>query len=189
MPLLLALASLVLVLLICMAAQHFALGTPYPEASENNEVVHGVNRRLASMIAHIRARSDVAADPRVVRLLLRFGDKRILPMRAGGSGAAYTLNKGQEIRLCTRGDVDTATFVALHELAHVVTTTQGHDQQFWVNFAFILRLAVDAGVYTPQPFTRERPGHYCGKDITYQPLSNGGQRAVEDFRRGRRRWD
>ena len=34
-------------------------------------------------------------------------------------------------------------FVALHELSHVMTVSVGHTQEFWENFKFLLKEAVD----------------------------------------------
>ena len=36
-------------------------------------------------------------------------------------------------------DENTLTFVALHELSHVMTVSVGHKQEFWDNFKFILK--------------------------------------------------
>ena len=34
-------------------------------------------------------------------------------------------------------------FVTLHELAHVMTVSVGHTEEFWTNFKFLLTKSVD----------------------------------------------
>ena len=44
-------------------------------------------------------------------------------------------------------DINTLTFVALHELAHVATVEVGHTENFWRNFKFLLHEAEEIGIY------------------------------------------
>jgi hypothetical protein len=155
-----------------------------PMGEFESELLNIVNARCASLIKYIRTQPGLLDDRRVQILLMRFRAGQIRPMRPG-KGAGFTVDKGREIRLCvpSDGDVMTAMFVALHELAHVVTEQNGHTPMFWANFAFLLDLAVKAGVYVPQRFSKEKPGNYCGQSITYQPLSNMGRRPTTDASR------
>lgn len=90
---------------------------------------------------------------------------------------SYTLNK-KSIHFCliTRNknnelhDKNTLMFVALHEVAHVFCKEcDAHDDGFGKAFKFILKEAVEAGIYTPQDF-RNNPKKYCGIMITDTPL-------------------
>ena len=38
-------------------------------------------------------------------------------------------------------------FVAFHEMAHVMSLSVGHTDEFWNNFKFILKNAIKIGVY------------------------------------------
>jgi predicted metal-dependent hydrolase len=89
---------------------------------------------------------------------------------------AYSENKGEKIAFClnktkhssTLIDLNTLTFVALHELSHVMTVSVGHKQEFWQNFKFILENAKKAGLYTPVDY-KKKPENYCGMTITDNP--------------------
>jgi len=86
-----------------------------------------------------------------------------IPIQEGSS--AYTENK-EMITMCLQDpktkkfyDMNTLMYVALHELAHVVTTTHGHDEQFKANFVKLLERAAQLGIYDP---TKPLPENYCG---------------------------
>lgn len=86
-----------------------------------------------------------------------------IPLQEGGS--AYTENK-EVITLCLRDpitnkyyDMNTIMYVALHELAHVISETHGHNDEFKKNFALILREASRKKIYDPR---RNIPTTYCG---------------------------
>ena len=84
--------------------------------------------------------------------------------------AAYTVNKGDEMRLCVRTggrleNMNTSMFVVLHELGHLMSNSYGHNQEFRDNFSYIVHLASNLGVYKPEDFGNE-PVKYCGNVVT-----------------------
>ena len=91
----------------------------------------------------------------------------------GEKSAAYTVNKGDELRICIRDpdkdklfeDENTSMFVLLHEMAHLSTKSWGHNKEFRDNFAKIVKLAVDLNLYQYQDFTQNNED-YCGVEIT-----------------------
>lgn len=94
------------------------------------------------------------------------------------SGAAYTINKGQGgIYICciTKGklnDENDTFFVLLHELAHLMSNSYGHGEEFKTNFNFIVKLAVKLGLWK-DPKYEEKSVDYCGVEVTTSPCSNG----------------
>ena len=63
-------------------------------------------------------------------------------------------------------------FVSLHELAHIMTKSIGHDNdEFWSNFKFILTNATELGIYKNVDY-RQEPEEYCGMMITDSPLND-----------------
>lgn len=92
--------------------------------------------------------------------------------------AAYTVNKGEELRLCIRDpsnnleNKNTSMFVILHELAHIMSDSYGHNEEFKNNFNFIVHLATALGKYKPEYFHNE-PVEYCGTEINTTPCSYG----------------
>lgn len=94
------------------------------------------------------------------------------------SDTAYTINKGDSLYFCLRNRTNPNTFIPyntmmfalLHELSHMANyNAWGHTQRFWEVFAFILSEASNAGIYTPEDYSK-RPQTYCGLAINYNPL-------------------
>ena len=53
-------------------------------------------------------------------------------------------------------------------MSHMITKTIGHGQDFWNNFAWLLKEAELIGLYNAQDF-KAHPVKYCGMSITDQP--------------------
>jgi predicted metal-dependent hydrolase len=66
-------------------------------------------------------------------------------------------------------DKNTLTFVAIHELAHTMTLSIGHKEEFWSNFKFLLENAVRAHIYIATDYAKN-PIQYCGILIDESPL-------------------
>ncbi len=115
-------------------------------------------------------------DDRVKRLVEGFNPKKISETLPTGELTAYSENKGEKIAFCLNKtkdgtkliDLNTLTFVALHELSHIMTTSIGHKQDFWENFKFLLQNAKDANLYRPEDY-KKNPKDYCGMKITDNP--------------------
>ena len=116
-------------------------------------------------------------DPRTKLLKKRFNPYKISETAANSEHTSYSVNKGEKIVFCLRHkdqkaelhDNNTITFVALHELAHLMTKSIGHTKEFWDNFRFILKHSIQYGYYNKQDF-RRKPTKYCGTMITDSPL-------------------
>lgn len=115
-------------------------------------------------------------DPRVIRLVDGFNPKRISETLPTSELTAYSENKGEKIAFCLNKtkdtdeliDINTLTFVALHELTHVMTESVGHKQEFWQNFKFLLENAKAANIYNPVDY-KNSPKEYCGMTINDNP--------------------
>jgi hypothetical protein len=91
---------------------------------------------------------------------------------------SFTLNKGTSMNICLRDkknpdkfvDYGALMFVVLHELSHIgAYDVRDHTEKFWQVFKFVLIEAVDAGIYTPVDYSKNKVD-YCGLNITYSPL-------------------
>ena len=113
----------------------------------------------------------------VKRLVENFNPKKISETLPTSDLTAYSENKGEKIAFClnkTKGgneliDLNTLTFVAIHELSHVMTKSIGHKQEFWQNFKFLLENATTAGIYKSIDYSKD-PKSYCGMQITDSPI-------------------
>lgn len=112
----------------------------------------------------------------VLRMKANFNPKKIMETLPTSEFTAYTENKGEKMAFCvTRRkngtkliDENTLMFVAIHELAHVMTKTHNHKDEFWHNFKFLLVNAKDIGIYTPEDY-KKTPKEYCGMEISDNP--------------------
>jgi len=113
----------------------------------------------------------------VERLKEGFNPKKITETLPTSEFTAYSENKGEKIAFCLDKnkngnggliDLNTLTFVAIHELAHIATKSVGHTEEFWNNFKFLLHEAEDLGVYHPVDY-KKKPKEYCGMKITDNP--------------------
>ena len=110
------------------------------------------------------------------RLVAGFNPKRIQEILPTSSYTAYSENKGEKLAFCLNTqkdgnrliDINTLTFVALHEISHIATKSVGHTPEYWQNFKFILTQAVDIGVYKPVDY-KKNPQTYCSMQITDNP--------------------
>ena len=65
-------------------------------------------------------------------------------------------------------DDNTIFFVVLHELAHIMTKSIGHNEEFWNNFRYLLKHCIEIKLYNYQDFNN-KPEDYCGIQITDTP--------------------
>jgi len=115
-------------------------------------------------------------DERTKRLVKGFNPKKINETLPTSELTAYSENKGEKLAFCLNTtkdgdkliDINTLTFVALHELSHIMTVSIGHKQEFWQNFKFLLENAKECGVYEPVNY-KKNPTQYCGMTINDNP--------------------
>lgn len=116
-------------------------------------------------------------DSNVRRLKEKFRPDKIKEILPTSDYTAYSENKGEKIAFCLdvkKGssknliDEHTLTFVAIHELSHVMSVSVGHKKEFWENFRFLLRNAKEAGIHEPIDY-RKKPTTYCSLKITDSP--------------------
>ncbi len=138
-----------------------------------------IRGNLTKLYEHYKSEPALAADPPVSRFIQRFQPDVFVENDMNSSDTSYSENKGQKIVVCLRDkkqapkypliDENTIMFVMLHEMAHLMTETIGHTQEFWANFKRILGDAVQVGIYTPVNYA-SRPTPYCGMLISDSPL-------------------
>jgi len=115
--------------------------------------------------------------PCVKRLGKGFNSDKIMETLPTSSYTAYSENKGEKVAFCLNQkkhddenliDENTLTFVAIHELAHIMTESIGHKSEFWTNFKFLLDNAKEANIHNPVDY-KKKPQEYCGMKIHDNP--------------------
>jgi hypothetical protein len=114
-------------------------------------------------------------DERTKRLIQGFRSDKISETLPTSELTAYSENKGEKIAFCLNKDkenndqlidINTLTFVALHELSHIMTESIGHKQDFWQNFKFLLQNAKEASIYNPIDY-KKKPFWFYINDRVY----------------------
>jgi hypothetical protein len=133
-----------------------------------------VTHKCKELVKYVKEKHP--KDSRVTKLAEGFDPKSINETLPTSELTAYSENKGEKIAFCLNTkkngdkliDIDTLTFVAIHELSHVMTTSIGHKKEFWNNFKFLLENAKAANIYSPVNYKKE-PKEYCGMTIRDNP--------------------
>ena len=131
-----------------------------------------INQKLQNLINSL----DEKQNEDVIRLKDKYNPRTLSETLEGADFTSYSVNKGEKIFLCIRTSKDpmifeednTIIFVAIHELAHVMTTEIGHTKKFWDNMKFLLEKAEDLDIYKPIDYNKNNED-YCGMEITTTP--------------------
>lgn len=134
-----------------------------------------VRKNLDSIVDYLKNNNN--NDEKVQRLVKKYRPEKISESMPNTNYTSYSVNKGEKIVFCIRskkGDQklvsqNTIMFVAIHELAHVMTKSIGHTQEFWDNMRFLLKKAIRLNIYKKHDY-KEKPVPYCGTEITDSPL-------------------
>lgn len=133
-----------------------------------------VTQKLKDLVEHVG--NKYPDKENVKRLVDNFKPSRIRETLPTSKLTAYSENKGEKIAFCLTTqknnndliDIETLTFVGIHELAHVASVSVGHKEEFWENFKFLLEEAKAAGIYDPVDY-KKNPQEYCGMTISDNP--------------------
>lgn len=136
-----------------------------------------VNDKMKKLVHHLK--TNFPHKEQAKRIVSAFPGIRLVETLPTSEHTAYSENKGEKIAMCLNKskkegdkqliDPNTLCFVALHELSHVGTESEGHEPEFWNNFKFVLQEAQKIGIYQPIDYKKE-PVSYCGDHLTDNPL-------------------
>lgn len=139
-----------------------------PDASSAANLLAMVRGDLDSLVQHVSGADP--DDPDFQRLRDKFNPDAISEGSPGSGYTSYTVDKGARVVLCIRQSdgqfvpKNVIMYVAVHELAHIMTNSIGHTPDFWANNARLLKAAKSMGIYHDQNFA-ESPQPYCGIHI------------------------
>ena len=131
--------------------------------------------KMKKLVAYVK--KEYPTRENCQRLASKFNPTAVREILPTSKFTAYSENKGQKLAFCVTTtkegnkliDQNTLTFVALHELAHIMTKSIGHKDEFWNNFKFLLENAKKIGIYTPVDYKQQNV-NYCGMTISDNPL-------------------
>jgi len=128
-----------------------------------------LSHELCRVIRHAKAKYPKKKS--IQRLYENFDPENVSEGGTESGYTSYSVNKGEKLVMCIRQkddsfvDTNVLLYVAIHELAHLMTKGMGHTDTFWDNFKFLLREAMDIGVYKKVDYARH-PQKYCGITIS-----------------------
>jgi hypothetical protein len=170
--------------------EHLTNEVIYVKSSvDNNEyLVRNLENKeeAANILANIREKLEKLCvlmkekypnDESVIRMNQRFNSDNITESGKNNQYTSYSVNKGEKIVFCIRQkdeteslvDENTITFVAIHELAHIMTKSVGHTPEFWENFKKLLKVSIANNLYTKEDYANN-PKEYCGIKVSDSPL-------------------
>jgi len=144
------------------------------------------NIEAANMLAKMRIKLEKLCvimknkypdDESVKRMNAKFNPDNITEAGKNNQYTSYSINKGEKIVFCIRHkedkeklvDENTMTFVSIHELAHIMTESVGHTDEFWANFKKLLKHAIEENLYVKEDY-KSNPKDYCCIKVTDSSL-------------------
>lgn len=145
-----------------------------PDKQEAADKLGSLSIKLRDLINHCEKKETKKEE--IERLSENFNAEIITENIPGSRYVAYSVNKGDELSICIRDkktekfiDDNIIIFVAVHELAHIMTKETGHPPVFWENMKYLLENAQEIGIYIPKDYSKE-PVDYCGQEINSTPM-------------------
>tara|TARA_B110000967_G_scaffold57861_2_gene59307 strand:- start:2130 stop:2705 length:576 start_codon:yes stop_codon:yes gene_type:complete len=144
-----------------------------PDKQDAANTLADISGKLTKLVEYV-VTSDSDRDG-VRQLKRNFKSRNIIENTPGGKYTAYSVNKGEQLALCLRDakddtfiELNLIIFVAIHEIAHVMTDDVGHTKKFWDNMRYLLEKGEKIGVYRPEDYSKT-PKNYCGLEINSSP--------------------
>ncbi len=148
-----------------------------PDKQAAADLLARVRIKINKLYSHLQEKYP--AKPQIRQLLQNFqpDPTRFMEATPDAEHTSYSVNKGESVHLCLRHregqneslmDENVMVFVALHEMAHIITSSVGHGPDFWNNFGWLLKQAEAIQIYHYQDF-KTKPVAYCGLTITDSP--------------------
>ena len=145
------------------------------KVKESADLLAKVTNKCKKLVQHLKTKYN-DSDERVNLLVKNFKANKVYEILPTSKFTAYSENKGEKLAFCLNTtkkghepiDLNTLTFVAIHELAHIATVSRGHTEEFWRNMQFLVKESEKCGIYKVVNY-KETPKTYCGMTITSNP--------------------
>ena len=144
-----------------------------PDKTSAANTLARIKINIVKLVEHLKKNIDKFPDnmSNIRDLIRRTKVINIMETPADEQFTSYTVNKGEKLVFCIRSkvienihDMNTIMYVAIHETAHVFSTSYGHTPEFKANFKFLLEQSIEIGIYEPIDY-RIYKQSYCGMVI------------------------
>ena len=162
----------------------YSVSTLYQNTEKASKLLAQLNKFCIEFMRYVREKyiwnksNNLEAVSRVEYLLSNYNPDGIIEnVPDSYNSTSFVDDKGRVFAICLREkmsgknefhDINDLKFVLLHEMAHMATKEIGHDLPFWINFKFLLKEAVAAGMYKPHDYEKS-PMNYCSLPVNYNP--------------------
>lgn len=163
----------------------------------NNNKIYYTQKNKSEIAANKLAKIDKFLSKLIKHLLEENKDNIIIQknlkknliikeLPKNSNHVAYIVNK-TKLHICLRNKNDTFInqynriyFVVMHELAHKISKSVGHTEEFWKNFKLIIKTAIKHKLYKYKDYYND-PVEYCGININSSPYMKGGENNNDDI--------
>ena len=143
-----------------------------PDSYEAANKLALINNNINILLEHCKNPND----KNIMKLYNNYRSDILCELVDKSKYTAYSLNKGEQIAICLRDkktnklidDINSTMFIIIHELAHIMTYTEQHTQEFWDNMARLLKYGNECGVYKPINY-KINPIYYCNQLLNDTP--------------------
>jgi hypothetical protein len=141
-----------------------------PDKQDAADLLARLCKVIKSLVKHMQGKYPDNKDAR--RLARNFDPRNVSETGRGETYTSYTVNKGERLVFCLRErnkknrlhELNLLVYVAIHELAHLMTQEVGHTRKFWENNKLLLNEAIALKLYRRVDFDAH-PVEYCGIPI------------------------
>jgi len=140
-----------------------------------------IDKFLEELVSHIK--EENSTDEFIQKKLNKEFVIKEVPKNSKSIG--YTINKNA-LYICMRNNYgfeenyNRMYFVVMHELAHIITKSVGHTDEYWNNYKMVIKTAIKHKLYTYENYYDE-PVKYCGKMINSSPYIQGGSLSTNNM--------
>ena len=151
-----------------------------PNKEDAAKLLSQIRQRLKKLVEYLDTNIKSYKDQEgIKRMKINYRPNNISESSPGNAYTSYSINKGEKVVYCLRSkdgkntlmDINTMMFVAIHEMAHLMSKDIGHTKEFWDNMKYLLKRSIEIDIYTKQDFN-SKPKEYCGTMITDTPLNS-----------------
>lgn len=137
------------------------------------DTLAALNLKTAKLINHLKSIDNGSFQKNIDLLVYRYKPEELME-NILEIDTSFTIDKGRRMEICIDPrdnskdpkihDINILAYVKNHELAHCASITYGHTPEFKRNFQYILKKAIEIGVYEYVDYSRT-PVEYCGMEI------------------------
>lgn len=154
--------------------EDFHLVQDFQDKDKAANMMAKIKKKIDKLLLHLKKNYPNNND--IKRLLSNYDEDNVRETEIEDDDTSYSIEKGRELHLCLRNKenfklhkTNILMFVTIHELAHLMSQSYGHNEEFNKNFIFLLKESIKIGIYNNVDYSKKEV-NYCGMNVTDNPL-------------------